>query len=113
MNQQKNENRNSHDENKSNQRTNQEEGRNDLNQTDRDQGDHEREFDLDDDKQRNLKVTSKGEDPSKDKTLDKKNQDKSLPRHEDPNVNAENENRKEKTGTMRNEPQPNRTLSEK
>lgn len=113
MNQQKNENRNSHDENKSNQRTNQEKGRNDLNQTDRDQGDHEREFDLDDDKQRNLKVTSKGEDPSKDKTLDKKNQDKSLPRHEDPNVNAENENRKEKTGTMRNEPQPNRTLSEK
>lgn len=112
MNQQKNKNRNSHDENKSNQRTNQEKGRNDLNQTDHDQGDHEREFDLDDDKQRNLKVTSKGEDPSKDKTLDKKNQDKSLPRHEDPNVNAENENRKEKTGTMRNEPQSNRMIAE-
>jgi hypothetical protein len=112
MNQQKNENRNSHDQNRSNQRTNQEEGRNDLNQTDRDQRDSEREFDLDDDKQRNLKVTSKGEDPSKDKTLDKKNQDKSLPRHEDPNVNAENENRKEKTGTMRNEPKSNRMLAE-
>lgn len=112
MNQQKNENRNPQDEKKSNQRTNQEEGRNDLNPTDRDPRDSGREFDLDDNKQRNLKVTSKAEDPSKDKTLDKKNQDKSLPRHEDPKVNAENENRKEKTGTMRNQPQSNRMLAE-
>lgn len=112
MNQQKNENRNSHDENKSNQRTNQEVGKNDLNPTDRTQRDPEREFDLDDSKPRKLEVTSKAENPSKYKTLDNKNQDKSLPRHEDPNVNAENENRKEKTGTMRNQPLSNRMIAE-
>ena len=106
MNQQKNENRNPQNDNSSNERTNQERGRNDLNPTDR-------EFDFDEEKKKNMEVTAKTENPARDETLDKTDKPKALPRLEDPNINAENENRREKTGTMRNQPQPNRTLSGK
>lgn len=104
MNQQKNENRNPQDGKNSNPRTNQERGRNDLNPTDRGERKTDREFDLDEEKESKLKVSSKTIDPSKNKDLEKQNENKSLPRHEDPNVNAENENHREKTGTMRNLP---------
>jgi hypothetical protein len=112
MNQHKNEDRNPQNEDRSNQRTNQERGRNDLNPTDRSEKETEREFDLEDDKKRNLEVTSKKENPGKDRDMDKKNQDRSVPRHEDPNVNADSENRMEKTGTMRNRPEADRVPAE-
>lgn len=111
MNQQQNESSNGQKEERSNQRTNQERGNHDLNPTEWEEGDTEREFDLDGDKERNLEVTSKTENPSQDSTLGQENQSRSLPRTEDPNVNAENENRRENSGTMRNQPKSDRITS--
>lgn len=104
MSQQENENRNSQDEEKSIQKTNEESGRNDLNPTDRDERDTEREFDLDGDKERNLDITSESKDSYKDGNIDEEETERELPPHEDPNVNADSESREKKFGTMRNQP---------
>jgi hypothetical protein len=104
MNQRQNENRNDQNEEESNQKTNQERGNNDLNPTDRNERDIQREFELDDDKERNLEVTSKTIDPGKDRNNDEKSTDRIVPSHEDPNVNAEKENQRKNLGTMTNQP---------
>lgn len=104
MSQQENETQNPQHEDKGNQKTNQESGRNDLNPTDRDEKDTPREFDLDEDKKRNLDITSKSKNSDKDRNGDEKKSEKGVPPHEDPNVNADSEGRKEKFGSMRNQP---------
>jgi hypothetical protein len=103
---QKNENQNPQHEDgsnqeSSNQRTNQERGGYDLNPTDRDENGTDGEFE---EKEGKLEVTSKTTDPSEENE-DEENPEIQLPPNEDPNVNAENENQREKTGTMRNLPQ--------
>ncbi|WP_373524608.1 hypothetical protein [Aquiflexum sp.] len=104
MDQHKNENRNPQHEDRGNQKTNQESGRNDLNPTDRDERDTEREFNLDDDKERNLDVNFQSNDSEDDRDTGDNQKERKLPPHEDPNINADNESRQEKFGTMRNQP---------
>jgi hypothetical protein len=113
MNQQENEKRNPQHEDKSAQKTNEESGRNDLNPTDRDERDTEREFNLDGDKERNLDITSKSKDSDKNRNRDGKKSEKGVPPHEDPNVNADSENRDEKFGTLRNQPHKRSVGSDK
>jgi hypothetical protein len=104
MSQQENKSRNPEDEDKRNQRTNEESGRHDLNPTDRDESDTEQEFDLDGDKERNLDITSNSQDSDNDKKRGDEKTKKELPPHEDPNVNADKENREENFGSKRNQP---------
>jgi hypothetical protein len=100
----RNENEESQQDERSNQRTNQEKGNNDLNPTDRDEKEIEREFDLDEDKERKVDITSKVRDPSSEIEVEDQHIERSPARFDDPNINAELENRRINTGTMRNQP---------
>lgn len=111
--QQKDEKFNPKHEDKGNQKTNQESGRNGLNPIDLDERDTEREFDLDEDKERNLEVKFQSNDSNKGDKGQNKKKKIELPPHEDPNVNADSETRDEKFGSMRNQPEKRSLGSER